>query len=159
MKFIQHIMYQILILLHSSFRWLVVSSLLIALYTAATGYFQKRTFNKTDNAIRHWTATIAHIQLMIGMLLYFESPLTAYFQKNFSTAKESVELVFFGAIHASFMLIAIVVITIGSALAKRRATDKEMFKTMLIWYTIAFLIIFLAIPWPFSPFVNRPYFR
>lgn len=152
-------MYQILILLHSSFRWLVVISLLIALYIATTGYFQKRTFTKTDNAIRHWTATIAHIQLMVGMLLYFESPLTAYFQKNFSTAKESPELVFFGAIHALFMLIAIVVITIGSALAKRRGSDEEKFRTMLVWYSIAFLIIFLAIPWPFSPFVNRPYFR
>lgn len=152
-------MYQILILLHSSIRWLVVVSLLIALYRAGNGYFHYRSFTKTDNSIRHWTATIAHIQLMIGMLLYFESPLTAYFQKNFATAKNNSELLFFGAIHSSFMLIAIVVITIGSALAKRRGTDEEKFKTMLVWYLIAFLIIFIAIPWPFSPFVNRPYFR
>jgi hypothetical protein len=148
-----------LILIHSSFRWLVVTSLLIALYTAATGYLQKRKFTSIDNAIRHWTATIAHIQLMIGMLLYFESPLTAYFRKNFSTAKEHFDLVFFGAIHGSFMFTAILVITFGSAITKKKATDETKFKAMLIWYLIAFLIIFMAIPWPFSPLVNRPYLR
>jgi hypothetical protein len=57
------------------------------------------------------------------------------------------------------MFSAIIVITIGSAMAKRKATDRERFKTMLTWYAIALLIIFLAIPWPFSPFANRPYFR
>jgi hypothetical protein len=57
------------------------------------------------------------------------------------------------------MFTAIIVITIGSAMAKRKATDRERFKTMLTWYAIALLIIFLAIPWPFSPFANRPYFR
>jgi cbb3-type cytochrome oxidase subunit 3 len=30
---------------------------------------------------------------------------------------------------------------------------------MLVWFTIALIIIFIAIPWPFSPFANRPYFR
>jgi hypothetical protein len=30
---------------------------------------------------------------------------------------------------------------------------------MLIWLSIALIIIFIAIPWPFSPFANRPYYR
>jgi len=57
------------------------------------------------------------------------------------------------------MLTAIVIITIGSALAKRKKTDKEKFKTMLVWFSAALLIIFIAIPWPFSPLANRPYIR
>ena len=62
-------------------------------------------------------------------------------------------------IHSSLMLTAIVLITIGSAKAKRKPTDQEKFKTMLVWFSIALLIIFIAIPWPFSPFANRPYYR
>lgn len=57
------------------------------------------------------------------------------------------------------MLIAIVVITFGSIATKRKTSDVEKFKTMAIWYTVAFVIIFLSIPWGFSPFTSRPYFR
>jgi hypothetical protein len=57
------------------------------------------------------------------------------------------------------MLAAITIITIGSALAKRKQSDPEKFKTMLLWFAPGLLIIFLAIPWPFSPLANRPYFK
>lgn len=152
-------MYQALTFLHSTLRWLVLVSLIVSLYRAYSGYFRKTAFTKTDNAVRHWTATIAHTQLMVGMTLYFQSPIIKYFLNNFSTAKESFDLLFFGVIHSLLMLVAIIIITIGSSLAKRKATSPEKFKTMLIWYALALLIIFIAIPWPFSPFANRPYFR
>lgn len=152
-------MYQALTFLHSTLRWLVLVSLIVSLYRAYRGYFRKVAFTKTDNAVRHWTATIAHTQLMVGMTLYFQSPIIKYFLNNFSTAKESFDLLFFGVIHSLLMLLAIIIITIGSSLAKRKTTSPEKFKTMFIWYTLALLIIFIAIPWPFSPFANRPYFR
>lgn len=152
-------MYQTLTFYHNTLRWLVLASLLLALYRAYKGYFTRSAFSKTDNAIRHWTATIAHIQLMVGMMLYSQSPIIKYFLANFKTAIKSFDLAFFALIHSMLMLTAIVLLTIGSALTKRQATDREKFKTMLSWYTIALLLIFIAIPWPFSPFANRPYFR
>ncbi|TJZ62736.1 hypothetical protein FAZ15_00015 [Sphingobacterium olei] len=152
-------MYQTLTFYHSFMRWLVLASLLLALYRAYKGYFSTSAFSKLDNAIRHWTATIAHIQLMIGMILYFQSPLVKYFLANFKTAAQDFNMLFFGLIHSSLMLISIVLITIGSAVAKRKETDKAKFKTMMIWFTIALVIIFIAIPWPFSPFSSRPYMR
>ncbi|RYD97300.1 MAG: hypothetical protein EOP54_11350 [Sphingobacteriales bacterium] len=152
-------MYQTLTVYHNMLRWLVLASLLLAIYRAAKGYFTHSPFTKTDNAIRHWTATIAHIQLMIGMTLYFQSPVIKYFLANFKTAVKSFDLLFFPLIHTTMMLTAIVLITIGSALAKRQESDHKKFKTMLSWFGIALLLIFIAIPWPFSPFASRPYFR
>ncbi|ANF52643.1 hypothetical protein A0O34_19940 [Chryseobacterium glaciei] len=152
-------MYQTLTFLHSTFRWLVLLSLISSLFIAYKGYFSNKNFSKIDDSIRHWTATIAHVQLILGITLYSQSPIVKYFWNNFSTAKESFDLLFFGLIHIFLMLFSIVLITIGSAVTKRKTTDKEKFKTMLIWYTIALIIIFIAIPWPFSPFANRPYFR
>lgn len=152
-------MYHILIVLHSYVRWFVLLSLGIALYKAFRGYFSNRSFTKSDNAVRHWTATTAHIQLMLGMTLYFQSPLIKYFFKNRSIVRENIEYLFFGMIHSTLMLVAIVIVTIGSAMAKRREIDKDKFRTMLVWYSIALFIIFIAIPWPFSPFANRPYIR
>ncbi|WP_267403030.1 MULTISPECIES: hypothetical protein [unclassified Chryseobacterium] len=152
-------MYQTLTFLHSTFRWLVLLSLLYAIFCAYKGYFSNKEFSKTDNTVRHWTATIAHVQLILGIIFYSQSPIIKYFWKNFSDAKQSLDLLFFGLIHISLMLLAIVLITIGSAVSKRKPTDKEKFKTMLIYFFIALLIIFIAIPWPFSPLANRPYFR
>ncbi|SHF95300.1 hypothetical protein [Chryseobacterium sp. OV279] len=152
-------MYQTLTFLHSTFRWIVLLSLVYALWRAYRGYFHHKTFSNTDDSVRHWTATIAHIQLILGTILYVKSPIVKYFWKNFSEAKESLDLLFFGLIHISLMITAIVLITIGSALAKRKPTDRQKFKTMLIWFAVALAVIFIAIPWPFSPFVNRPYFR
>ncbi len=109
--------------------------------------------------MRHWTATIAHVQLVLGIILYSQSPVISYFWKNFNTAKESFELLFFGLIHIVLMLFSIVLITIGSSAAKRKTSDRYKFKTMFTWYSIALAVIFIAVPWPFSPFANRPYFR
>lgn len=150
-------MYKTLILLHSYVRWFALLSLIISVCKAFNGYFSNKTFSKGDNALRHWTATIAHIQLMIGMVLYFQSPLIKYFLKN--TTEANTDYSFFGMIHSTLMLAAIVIVTIGSAMAKRKETDKEKFKTMLLWFSLALAIIFIAIPWPFSPFANRPYLR
>jgi MFS-type transporter involved in bile tolerance (Atg22 family) len=83
---------------------------------------------------------------------------------KFNVAEETVtgmvsEHTFFRLIHISLMVISILVITIGSARAKRAEMDRLKFKILLIWFSIALLIILMAIPWPFSPLANRPYFR
>lgn len=152
-------MYQTLTFLHSIFRWLVLLSLFYSVFRAYKGYFSSGEFLKVDNAARHWTATIAHIQLVLGITLYSQSPIIKYFWNNYDEAKQSFDVLFFGIIHISFMLLAIILITIGSSISKRKTTDRDKFKTILIYYLIALVIIFIAIPWPFSPFANRPYLR
>ena len=152
-------MYQTLTFLHSLVRWFVLFSILYSIFRAYKGYFQNLHFSKTDNLVRHWTATIAHIQLVVGIILYVKSPVVMYFWKDFSQALNHMDSLFFGAIHSTLMLSAIVILTIGSSMAKRKMIDKEKFKTMLVWFSIALLIIVIAIPWPFSPLANRPYIR
>ncbi|MGE6355726.1 hypothetical protein ACQKCJ_17795 [Flavobacterium sp. NPDC079362] len=152
-------MYQILLICHSFLRWFVLISLLYSIFRAYKGCFYQLSFTKTDNLVRHWTATIAHIQLIFGILMYVQSPIVKYFWANFSTAIQNMDSAFFGILHILLMLTAIVLITIGSALAKRKPTDRDKFKTMLIWFSIALFIIFIAIPWPFSPLASRPYLR
>jgi len=152
-------MYQTLTFLHSTFRWLVLLSLIYAVFRSYRGYFSKKVFSQSDNSVRHWIATIAHIQLILGIILYSQSPIIAYFWKNFKVAGESFDLLFFGTIHIFLMLCSIILITVGSAVSKRKISDQEKFKVMFIYFTLALIIIFIAIPWPFSPFANRPYFR
>ena len=152
-------MYTTLLALHSLTRWLVLTSLLFSIFWAYRGWLLNKPYLKFDNSVRHITATIAHIQLTLGLWLYFISPIVAYFLHNFSTAVHERAIRFFGMEHITMMLIAITLITIGSAKAKRKPTGKEKFKTMAIWFTVALLIILSSIPWSFSPLISRPNFR
>ncbi|MFC0181525.1 hypothetical protein SAMN04515674_104213 [Pseudarcicella hirudinis] len=152
-------MYVILLFFHSLVRWLVLASLVYSIYRGRRGWLGNRAFTKSDNAIRHWTATISHIQMTIGYLLYFQSPTVKYFTANTRQALQQIDFLFFGLIHIALMTISVILITIGSSLSKRQETDLEKYRTMTIWFAVALLIIFIAIPWPFSPLANRPYLR
>lgn len=152
-------MYPSLLATHSLVRWLLLAALLLSLVSAYSGWFSNRKFTRFDNSVRHWTATIAHIQLVFGLWLYIISPFTNHFLQGFSDSIHQRDLRFFGMEHSLMMVIAIVLITIGSVKAKRKTMDIEKFKTMAIWYTIGLLIILASIPWVFSPFTSRPNFR
>ncbi|MEO3405185.1 hypothetical protein AAFN85_14855 [Mucilaginibacter sp. CAU 1740] len=152
-------MYAFILALHSLIRWFVLISLLFALYRAYAGWLGKKAFSKFDNQVRVITSTIAHIQLTVGVWLYFISPMVNYFLHNFKEAVHNRQIRFFGMEHITMMLIGITLITIASAKAKRKTTDQEKFKAMAIWLTIALLVILSSIPWSFSPLISRPLFR
>lgn len=152
-------MHQILLNLHSLNRWLVLIFIGYALYTSIKGYLKNETFGKNENLVRHLTATIAHVQLLLGLGLYMISPIVKFNGIANDAGLLVSEHQFFRYAHILLMLIAVVLITIGSAKAKRANTDKQKFLTMLIWFSLGLLVIFVAIPWPFSPLANRPLFR
>lgn len=154
-------MYPEILALHSLFRWLVIISLIFAIYRGYKGWFSKKIFIKFDNSVRQWTAIIAQIQLVIGISLYSISPLVQYFLSHFKKALPQREIRFFGMEHAFVMITAIIIITIGSKKVKRKTTDNEKYKTMAIWFSIGLFLILTSMPLPFSPppFVRRPFFR
>jgi hypothetical protein len=152
-------MYKELLFLHGIVRWLVLILLLLSVFAAWRGLLRGRPFTKAVNALRHWTATAAHVQLMIGIILYVKSPFVKMYFAAPAKEGKMGEGFFFGILHIALMLTAIVVLTVGSAMAKRKKTDREQFSTVLKWYGMALLLILLAIPWPFSPLSARPLFR
>jgi len=52
-------MYSTLLVFHSLIRWLVLAFLVYSIYRAFIGFTKNKPFSKTDNAFRHWTATVA----------------------------------------------------------------------------------------------------
>ena len=152
-------MYQFILAFHSLIRWLVLISLLVSIFTTYSGWFKHKVYTRQDNFIRMITVIIAHTQLIIGLWLYFISPIVNYFLHNFKDAVHNRQIRFFGMEHITMMVIAITLITIGSAKAKRQTTAHQKFKTTAIWFTIGLLVILSSIPWSFSPLISRPLFR
>lgn len=152
-------MYPVLIFLHSLLRWAVLVTLLYSVYRSSRGLRYRKGYTMFDNKVRVITVSTAHVQFIFGLLLYFTSPVVGYFLHHFKEAVHIRDQRFFGMEHITMMLLAIVIITIGSSVTKRKKTDREKFKSMAIWFSIGLVIIFFAIPWPFSPFTSRPYWR
>jgi len=155
-------MYPIILTLHSAIRWLVLLTLISSIGIAATALRKPQPsplkFTRAANAWRHWTATTAHIQLLLGMILYFQSPIVRYPVPDDPTHIVD-QHTFFRYIHIVLMFAAVIVITIGSAKAKRVPDDKTKYRTMLVWFAAGLLILLIAIPWPFSPLAARPLIR
>lgn len=152
-------MFPTLLALHSLFRWFILISMVYSIILAYRGWFKKRRFTKHDHWTRIITVSFVHIQLMIGIWLYYHSPIVDYFLNNFSTALHQTQLRFFGMEHITMMVLGITLVTVGSSIARRKKEDAEKFKAIAIWYTIALIVIFFSIPWEFSPFTSRPNFR
>lgn len=152
-------MYFDLLTIHSLFRWLVLISLLFTIIQAYVGLKKNKPFTKLNNTVRHTTATVLHIQMSLGLWLYFISPFVKQFMNDPKAGLHIREVRFFAIEHSLMMFIAVVVVTIGSMKAKRVVGDNKKFKTVFKWYLIALIIILLNIPWEFSPLVFRPSFR
>src|SRR5688572_4638891 len=152
-------MYSFLLTVHSLFRWVVLASLVFALLNAYRGWISQKPFTPFDNKVMHLAAAASYIQFLIGLCLYFVSPIVHYFFGNFSTALHERSIRFFGMEHITMMFIAVSLISASTGIVKKKPTDVSRHKTMAIFFSIALLIIFLSIPWQFSPFTSRPYYR
>lgn len=152
-------MYALFLPLHSLVRWFVLSALLTSVLVAIIGWRTNRSFGPAANRLRHITATIAHIQLLLGLSLYLISPLIRYFREHYASAIHEREIRFFGMEHSMMMTISVVLITVGSISVKRASGDQTKYKRMAIWFGLALILILSSIPWGFGPLISRPFFR
>lgn len=152
-------MYNFALIFHSAWRWVVLVMLFWTIFRFFSAYRQQRPFTASDNFMRQWAATSVHIQFLLGILLYFTSPVVDYFLHNFKEGMGEREIRFFGMEHVTVMFIAVAVISAGSSKAKRLSDHRRKFKTVVVYYLIGLLLILSSIPWPFSPLVSRPWMR
>ena len=135
---------------HSLLRYVLLILLLISIVKAYSGWGGKKSYSPGDRKLALFTVISAHLQLVIGLVLYFISPNVKVALANMSEAMKNPELRFWAVEHIAMMLIAIILITIGSARAKRAATDEGKHKQIAIFFLLALLVIFIAIPWPWK---------
>ena len=130
---------------HSGLRWLALIVIIYTIFNAYTGVKQARDFQKKDKMLGLMTLILFHTQLLIGLGLYFTSAKVS-FTSGFM--KDSL-LRFFALEHPLMMLIAIALITVGYSKSKKANTDRTKFRKILIFYTIALILVLASIPWPF----------
>lgn len=144
-------MYDALKNLHSYWAYFVLLMVFIALAGSVYGYFSKKEFTDRSLRIALFALIVSHIQLVIGLILYFVSPmfdlwssLGGEVMKNASARLLLVE-------HPLVNILAIVLITIGFSKHKKKNDDASRYKTIMIFYGIAVLLLLSRIPWDVWP--------
>lgn len=151
-------MYQVLLVLHSWSRWLVIVFGLIAIYRAYVGWKGSRPFVKADNGMGASFVGSMHLQVLLGLGLYFGlSPWGLNAMKQAGAMKDPTAR-FFGVEHIAVMLLAAVLAQVGRSLSKKAKSNTLKHKKAFSFFAIALLLVLLMIPWGiWNP--ARPLFR
>ncbi|GAA4803846.1 hypothetical protein [Litoribaculum gwangyangense] len=141
-------MYEIVRTLHSYWAYLVLLVLIIATVNALIKTFGDKEYEANDFRKSLFTLIVSHIQLLIGLVLYFVSPRLQMFSElgMGEIMKDSVNRLYLVE-HPFINIIAVALITIGYSKHKRKLTSKAKLKTIAIFYTIALVLFLSRIPW------------
>lgn len=141
-------MYTGLLHTHNMFRWLVLVALVLAVLFAFIGWFGKREWSKRDNLTGLLLTIFMDIQFLVGLILYaFVSPVTKAAFNDFGAAMKNPDLRFYAVEHILMMIIALVLVHIGRAKSKKDVANWKKHRVAAIYYLIALVLVFAAIPW------------
>ena len=136
-------MYETIQSVHSILAYAALGLLLLASINAIFGLTSKKLFTDKDLRLSLFTLIICHIQLLVGLILYFVSPLGLEQLGNMKDAAmrlTSLE-------HPLINIIALVLITIGLSKHKKEESNNGKFKKIAIFYTIGLILLLAMIPW------------
>lgn len=148
-----------LVTTHSGLRWLLLVIIVGAIGYAINGIVTKRPIDDIDDRLNKFTVVFAHIQLLIGYLLYFvTSPLVKAAHADMGAAMKDAALRFWAVEHLVGMTIAIVLITIGRNRFKKAPTDFRKLRSTAIYFSLGLLMMLATIPWPFRAALGKDWF-
>lgn len=134
-------MYEILFQTHSGLRFVVFFALVIATLLAFAGWFGNTPFGKGNRIFNLVTMISTHLQVVLGLVLYFYSP---HVQFNSGTMKQD-DTRYWTVEHITMMLIAAVLITIGNIKSKKALNNTIKHRSTAIFFGLALLIIIVTI--------------
>jgi hypothetical protein len=141
-------MYDVVKMIHSYWAYLVLIMLVVATFNALIKFFSDKEFHAVDFRISLFTLIVTHIQLLIGIVLFFVTDYLSLINdmgmgevmKNKALRSNIIE-------HPITMIIAVVLITMGYSKHKKKLTSKPKFKMLAIFYTLALILVLAKIPW------------
>lgn len=134
-------MYAGLLHSHHYLAYLALLLIFLAAIKSLVGFLQKQNYTKIDKQLALFAMILVHLQLTVGLVLYYKSP-----NVNFSQAM-SEGYRFYTVEHIFAMILGIGLITIGYSQAKRATTSTDKHKKVALFYTLGLLLILSRIPW------------
>lgn len=143
---------------HSFLRWAILLAGLWAVIRSLKGVTGKTPFTAADSKAGLFFMIFCDLQLVVGLILFFMSPLSQAGISNMGGAMKDPVLRFFTVEHETMAIIAIALVHIGKSKIKKAATDAQKHKLGLIFFGLAFVVILALIPWPFREALGKGWF-
>ncbi len=131
--------------LHSYFAYLVLLCIAISFVYALVGALSGKTFGEKDRKMGLLGLIPTHIQFLVGLILYFLSPV-GFSNLGPGTMTDSMSRLY-ALEHPVINIIAVALITVGYSRAKKLSDSRNQFRSIYMFYGIAFILILSRIPW------------
>lgn len=139
-------MYPLLVQLHSYIRYFVLFFLLFVIIRSFYFWQKKLPFNKQTDKISLYLFITTHIQLLLGLILYFISPRVQL--AHMGAAMRDPIARYWTVEHISVMILAVVLITVARITMKKLSGDENKHKRLFLYNTAALILVLAVIPWP-----------
>lgn len=131
---------------HNALRWLVLVAGLLTIWQAVQGLKGDRPYAGARRTGVLFMASL-HLQLIIGLVLFVVSPLVKQAMGDMAATMKDPGTRFFIAEHPTLMVVAVVVATVGSIVAKNAADDAARHRKLLVFTVVTLLLLLAGIPW------------
>lgn len=142
-------MYSIVKTLHSYWAYFLLAILIIAVVNSLIGLAKKREYTAKDFRIALFGLIVTHIQLLIGLVLYFISPFFDMWAHG-GVMGDSIKRLYLVE-HPAINILALISITYGYSRHKKDVRSNSKFITILIFYIIGLVLLLSRIPWDVWP--------
>ncbi|PCE62836.1 hypothetical protein [Sediminicola luteus] len=141
-------MYEVILNLHSYLAYIVLALLFLTVANAILGLVGNKPFTLTkDFRMGLFTLILSHMQLLIGIVLYFVSPrFQLWGEMGGKVMGDSMARLYLVE-HPFINILALVFITIGWSKHKKLMEANRKFKTFAIFYGIGLVLLLSRIPW------------
>jgi hypothetical protein len=138
--------------IHSYWAYLVLIVLISAVLKSVIGYFANKDYDANAFRVSLFTLIVSHIQLLIGLILYFTSVrFDLWSDLGVGEVMKNANIRLYLVEHPTINILAVALITIGYSKHKKKLVSKPKYKTIAIFYSIALILIFSRIPWNVWP--------
>lgn len=133
---------------HSYLAYVVLAMLFLVVANAILGMAANKLYTlEKDFRIGLLTLILVHIQLLLGLILFFVSPngLNAIQELGMGGLTSAARLL--AVEHPFINIVAVALITIGWSRHKRIMEAKRKFKSIALFYGLGLILILSRIPW------------
>ena len=140
-------MYIYLKTVHSYWAFFVLFILVTVIINAFIGRYMGKEFSTKDLRISLFGLIFSHIQLLIGLILYFVSPWFDQWAAIGMGVMKDAQARLYLVEHPITNILAIVLITIGWSMHKRQSESSKKFLRIILFYSLGLLLLLSRIPW------------
>ena len=133
--------------LHSFLPYLLLTVLMFVFVKSVIAYRGKHPHTEGHRKNGLIVLILAHIQFLIGGVLYFVSPMSTGGLNDIGAAMKDPTLRLYTLEHPLMMILAIVLITMAYSKSKKDISGKLKHKVKSVYFGTALLLILSRIPW------------